>query len=66
MLTHHTYPHLLGRQCRLAATIWEDLDTVEEAVAATIREDNQAIVLLARVIRGRDLRGYAPGGMGTV
>ena len=66
MLTHHTYPHLLGQGGRLASTIWEDAETVEEAVAATIREDDQAIVLLARVIRGRDLRGYAPGGMGTV
>jgi len=66
MITYHTFPHLLRHGGRLAVTIWEDAETTEQAVAATVKSDDQAIVLVAKVANGVYLRGKMPGGMNTI
>ena len=65
--TFHTYPDLLLDGGRLAATEWGShpagCATLAEAVAATLRLDDEAIVL--RAVRGTEaLVGLAPGGLG--
>ena len=65
--TFHTYPDLLLDGGRLAATEWGShpagCATLAEAVAATLRLDDEAIVL--RAVRGTEVqRGLAPGGLG--
>ena len=65
--TFHTYPDLLLDGGRLAATEWGShpagCATLAEAVAATLRLDDEAIVLRA-VCGTTTVRGLAPGGLG--
>jgi hypothetical protein len=58
--TWHTYPDLVHRGGRLAATEWDGNPTAAQAVEATLRLDQDAIVL-----RVCQLRGLAPGGIGV-
>lgn len=58
MNTFHTYPDLVHRGGRLAATEWPGA-TPAEAVAATLRVDPEAIIL-----RANGVVGLAPGGLG--
>jgi hypothetical protein len=60
--TFHTYPDLLSTGGRLAASHYR-LTTPREAVAATLRQDAEAIILQAYDEIGGRLVGLAPGGL---
>ena len=60
--THNTYPDLLITGGRLARTEWPEA-TPAEALAATLRYDPEAIVLLITSPAGQPVRGLAPGGL---
>ena len=63
MTTLHTYSDLLHDGGRLAAIVWDTRD-VAGAVAATLRYDDQAIVLRVNDANGYPLAtGHAPGGI---
>jgi hypothetical protein len=61
--THHTYPDLLFTGGRLAATDW-DSDNASRAVAATVRLDNDAVVLRVSINGKTSARGLMPAGLG--
>jgi hypothetical protein len=63
MTTWHTYPDLLVCGGRLASTTWTGA-TAEQAVAATLKIDQEAIVLRVCGPRGERVVGLAPGGLG--
>lgn len=58
MFTYHTYPDLVHRGGRLAATEWPGA-SLAEAVKATLGLDHEAIIL-----RANGVVGLAPGGLG--
>lgn len=61
--THHTYPDLITDGGRLARTCWQTSD-LSQAVAATLRIDPDAVILLATgTMPGQAIRALAPGGM---
>ena len=61
--TLHAYSDLLHDGGRLAATVWDTRD-VAGAVAATLRYDDQAIVLRVNDANGYTVAiGHAPGGI---
>ncbi len=60
--TYHTYADLITDGGRLAATEWGVSASIADGVAATLRYDDEAIIL--RAVRGTEVvRGYAPAGM---
>lgn len=62
MTTLHTYSDLLHDGGRLAATRWET-NSAADAVEATLRYDDQAIILSVAVDGRRIITGHAPGGI---
>lgn len=63
--TFHTYPDLIFDGGRLAETIWAS-GNASAAVAATLRQDSDSIVLFVRVgANGPSIQGLAPGGLGV-
>jgi hypothetical protein len=61
--THHSYPDLLQTGGRLARTSW-DSDNVSRAIAATLRGQKEAAVLLVTVDGVAVARGLSPAGLG--
>lgn len=61
--TFHTYAALVGTGDRLAATDWSNA-TAAQAVAATLRLDPSAVVLVATDHRRHV--GLAPGGLACI
>ena len=61
--THHSYPDLLQTGGRLARTSW-DSDNVSRAVAATLRGQKEAAILLVTVDGVAVARGLSPAGLG--
>jgi hypothetical protein len=60
--THHSYPDLLQTGGRLARTSW-DSDNVSRAIAATLRGQKEAAVLLVTVDGVAVARGLSPAGL---
>ena len=63
IITHHSYPDLLQTGGRLARTSW-DSDNVSRAIAATLRGQKEAAVLLVTVDGVAVARGLSPAGLG--
>ena len=61
--THHSYPDLLQTGGRLARTSW-DSDNVSHAIAATLRGQKEAAILLVTVDGVAVARGLSPAGLG--
>ena len=61
--THHSYPDLLQTGGRLARTSW-DSDNVSRAIAATLRGQTEAAILLVTVDGVAVARGLSPAGLG--
>jgi hypothetical protein len=61
--THHSYPDLLQTGGRLARTSW-DSDNVSRAIAATLRGQKEAAILLVTVDGVAVARGLSPAGLG--
>ena len=61
--THHTYPDLLQTGGRLARTSW-DSDNIGRAIAATLRGQKEAAILLVTVDGVAVARGLSPAGLG--
>jgi hypothetical protein len=63
IITHHSYPDLLQTGGRLARTSW-DSDNVSRAIAATLRGQKEAAILLVTVDGVAVARGLSPAGLG--
>jgi len=61
--TYNTYPELIADTGRNARTDWERCSAAQ-AVAATLRYDNEAIICRATDSTGLSLSGLLPGGLG--
>lgn len=61
--TYNTYPELIADKGRHARTDWERCSAAE-AVAATIRTDDQVVICRAIDSTGLSLNGLLPGGLG--
>ena len=61
--TFHTYPELIADMGRHARTDWERCSAAQ-AVAATIRTDDQVVICRATDSTGLSLAGLLPGGLG--